>query len=105
MKYTYFFIGLSLFLGSCSNKKVRPSDYYFQEPHPDTIQETLQKDTVIQKTINYPVSNSKQTPSPHYNRSPKGSDNMRGFDPVSEDDMDDNGMSRYMENNDEEGWD
>lgn len=31
-------------------------------------------------------------------------DNMRGFDPPSEDDMDDNGMSRYMENNDEEGW-
>ena len=30
-------------------------------------------------------------------------DNMRGFDPASEDDMDDNGMSRYMENNDEEG--
>ena len=29
---------------------------------------------------------------------------MRGFDPASEDDMDDNGMSRYMENNDEEGW-
>ena len=27
-----------------------------------------------------------------------------GFDPASEDDMDDNGMSRYMENNDEEGW-
>ena len=32
-------------------------------------------------------------------------DNMRGFDPASEDDMDDNGMSRYMENNDDEGWD
>ena len=31
-------------------------------------------------------------------------DNLRGFDPASEDDMDDNGMSRYMENNDEEGW-
>ena len=30
--------------------------------------------------------------------------NMRGFDPASEDDMEDNGMSRYMENNDEEGW-
>ena len=55
---------------------------------------------------------------------------MRGFDPASEDDMDDNGMCRYMEkrlnsesramlalampsreggrvklNNDEEGWD
>ena len=31
-------------------------------------------------------------------------DNMRGFDPASEDDMDDNGMSRYMENNDDSGW-
>ena len=31
-------------------------------------------------------------------------DNMRGFDPASEDDLPDNGMSRYMENNDEEGW-
>ncbi len=31
-------------------------------------------------------------------------DNMRGFDPPSEDDMNDNGMNRYMENNDEEGW-
>ena len=32
-------------------------------------------------------------------------DNMRGFDPASEDDMHDNGMTRYMEVNDEEGWD
>ena len=31
-------------------------------------------------------------------------DNMRGFDPASEDDMEDNGMSRYVENYDEEGW-
>ena len=29
----------------------------------------------------------------------------RGFDPASEDDMEDNGMSHYMENNDDEGWD
>ena len=26
-------------------------------------------------------------------------DNMRGFDPASEDDMEDNGINRYMENN------
>lgn len=38
-------------------------------------------------------------------RTYKESDNMRGFDPASEDDMDDNGMSRYMENTDDEGWD
>ena len=35
---------------------------------------------------------------------PGNDDNMRGFDPASEDDLPDNGMSRYMENNDEEGW-
>ena len=45
-------------------------------------------------------------PPPHgKGRPPHKPDNMRGFDPASEDDMDDNGMSRYMENNDEEGWD
>lgn len=31
-------------------------------------------------------------------------DNLRGFDPASEDDLHDNGMRRYMENDDEEGW-
>ena len=47
-----------------------------------------------------------QPPPPHEKgRPPHEPDNMRGFDPASEDDMDDNGMSRYMENNDEEGWD
>lgn len=30
---------------------------------------------------------------------------MRHFDPASEDDMDDNGMSRFMDSNDDEGWD
>ena len=45
-------------------------------------------------------------PPPHEKgRPPHEPDNMRGFDPASEDDTDDNGMSRYMENNDEEGWD
>jgi hypothetical protein len=50
-----------------------------------------------------PTSSSSASSS----RSRKSSsyDNMRGFDPASEDDMDDNGMSRYMENNDDEGWD
>ena len=30
---------------------------------------------------------------------------MRGFDPASEDDMDDNGMQRYFDANDDEAWD
>ena len=45
-------------------------------------------------------------PPPHGKGRPSHKpDNMRGFDPASEDDMEDNGMSRYMENNDDEGWD
>lgn len=31
-------------------------------------------------------------------------DNMRGWDPASEDDSHDNGMSRYSQNNDKKGW-
>ena len=31
-------------------------------------------------------------------------DNMRGFDPASEDDTDDGGVARYMDNNDGKGW-
>ena len=45
-----------------------------------------------------PVNNSIKPPK-------QKTDNMRGFDPASEDDMDDNGMTRYMEVNDDEGWD
>ena len=45
------------------------------------------------------------TKSSRSSSSTRRSDNMRGFDPASENDMDDNGMSRYMENNDDEGWD
>ena len=50
--------------------------------------------------------NGPPPPPPHEKgRPPREPDNMRGFDPASEDDMDDNGMSRYMENNDDKGWD
>ena len=31
-------------------------------------------------------------------------DNMRGWEPASEDDTRDGGMSRYSENNDKNGW-
>ena len=72
--------------------------------------EELQADTVIfsvqnesPKEVESP-SSQKVSSSSSTNTSTKY-DNMRGFDPASEDDMEDNGMSRYMENNDEEGWD
>lgn len=31
-------------------------------------------------------------------------DNLRGWDPALEDDTQDNGMRRYMKNDDDEGW-
>lgn len=42
---------------------------------------------------------------PNYRPRGDESDNLRGFDPIWEDDMEDNGMTRYQENYDEEGWD
>lgn len=52
------------------------------------------------KEVSKPAKSSEPNTHPtHHN------DNMRGFDPASEDDTHDNGMSRYMENYDEEGWD
>ena len=46
-----------------------------------------------------PVSSSSSKRSSY-----KPNDNMQRFDPPSEDDMDDNGMSRYMNAYDDEDW-
>ena len=54
------------------------------------------KVTVVKPMIGCSSSGSSEVHS--------STDNMRGFDPASEDDMGDNGMRRFMENNDEEGW-
>ncbi len=50
-------------------------------------------------------SRSKSSTSRSHHNTDNINENMRGWDPASEDDTGDNGMSRYMENNDEEGWD
>ena len=66
-------------------------------PTPTQI-ESLKEEEKPSAHVSSSSSSSRSSKSTKY-------DNMRGFDPVSENDMDDNGMSRYMENNDEEGWD
>lgn len=77
----------------------------------DLIDDTVPvaKDVVPDKTTyivpSEPASTSKKRSYSSSNDDGQEYDNMRGFDPASEDDMDDNGVSRYMENNDEEGWD
>ena len=117
-------LALSLLLLSCQNKskqeysptlKEAQSEESYQQP--DTAVTPVQEETPKTKektsvpVSSSPSSSSHSSSSSSYDRSatkgrpPHEPDNMRGFDPASEDDMEDNGMSRYMENNDEEGWD
>ena len=95
---------------ACSNNKTRQAESgtnddqtSVEQSEPDTIASSVQEIVSdVKESPSTPISSSSASSS----RSHKSSsyDNMRGFDPASEGDMDDNGMSRYMENNDEEGW-
>jgi uncharacterized lipoprotein NlpE involved in copper resistance len=96
-------------LMACDNKTRQTESVVFdnqadvEQTKPDTVASSKQKEMpTVEEKQSKPISSSSASSS----RSLKSNhDNMRGFDPASEDDMDDNGMSRYMENNDEEGWD
>ena len=100
MKYLPIIIIVALFL-ACGNGKGGKNNEPYDGGHGigiDTAtihQIDMMEDSV---PVNKEVMHEKGRP-------PREPDNMRGFDPASEDDMDDNGMSRYMDNNDEEGWD
>lgn len=105
MKYVYCLLA-TLVLGfvSCSNRK-RPSEYYPRSSSSyNSYIEPIEHDSVnYETTAPKPTdSNSSSGRSKHED---KELDNMRGFDPASEDDMDDNGMQRYFDANDDEAWD
>ena len=102
-------ITIALLLLSCGNKsKQRIPSLDVKEEVGELCQEELH-DTIDNSDTEHTMGNkTKPTKTGSHTSSSKDNDcydNMRGFDPSSEDDMDDNGMSRYMENNDEEGWD
>lgn len=100
----YIILSFALVAVSCSNRKA-PEDSTLQEYHPiDTISAQTKTDTIFnEKPHEEPA---KVSSSSHRScHSDKDLDNMRGFDPASEDDMDDNGMQRYFDANDEEAWD
>jgi hypothetical protein len=101
-------LALSLLLLSCQNKskqeysptlKEAQSEESYQQPDTAVTEEVkeLQEEVKVPSTPTASSSSHSHESSSYVN--------MRGFDPASEDDMEDNGMSRYMENNDEEGWD
>ena len=75
---------------------------YQKELEDSLAKEKALHEETTKEPVAKPMSVSSSSVSSEFHRS---SDNMRGFDPASEDDMDDNGMRRFMENNDEEGWD
>ena len=102
MKNIIFVLLSSLFLVACGNSEQKQSDY--TEFIPVSKNESVRnEDTVLtEKKASESPSAAKSASSQSSNIS---HDNMRGFDPASEDDMDDNGMSRYFENNDDDGWD
>ena len=67
----------------------------------DTTSTTVQKEENKHKEIlSLPVNSPSST-----SHKSSGYDNMRGFDPASEDDMEDNRMQRYFDANDDEAWD
>jgi hypothetical protein len=97
---------LSAFLANCTGKAPEPAPSDAWEAGTEAVEEDSSFDVGLVEEQSVKVKAS--PPQSGKNSSSKGAgtyDNMRGFDPASEDDMDDNGMSRYMENDDEEGWD
>jgi hypothetical protein len=112
MKNRWLILTTIVLLMSCGNKAKSDlplSDV--EEGWGERYQKELEDSLAREKVLNdEPAKNAVVNPTSVSNSSGSSkvhssSDNMRGFDPASEDDMDDNGMSRYMENNDEEGWD
>jgi hypothetical protein len=105
-------IGVSLLVLSCDNGKGGKINEPYSGGHgigidTETVDSIAKMELQVSKEEN--IKEQKSTVSSgSYSSSSSAvddDDNMRGWDPASEDDMDDNGMSRYMENTDDEGWD
>jgi hypothetical protein len=95
---------------ACGNRVRQTESFKFddqleiEQADSDTTSASVLNDKNVVEENNQSSVYSSSSSSSHSHKS-NHYDNMRGFDPASEDDMEDNGMSRYMENNDEEGWD
>ncbi|MBQ7423062.1 MAG: hypothetical protein IJV27_13125 [Prevotella sp.] len=101
-------IGVSLYSCSNNNQEKQPktnSRKTIEKKYSDSIMNdsNYKKKEPIQRIIENSPTSAPLHSHPSTNMEAE-SDNMRGFDPISEDDMDDNGMSRFIENDDEEGW-
>ncbi len=96
------YLGLLVLLLACGNsqKSSEHTEFEYVESGSSNDVDTLSPDQEERIIDVPPPPRTPDSPPPES----MDYDNMRGFDPASEDDMPDNGMSRYMENDDEEGW-
>ena len=107
----YIIIGVTLLLLSCGNSNGGKNDVLIDGGHgigidTTTVNEIMHYEDSIRTKESAKESATSVAPSSSSSREEYHKhDNMRGFDPASEDDMDDNSMTRYMEANDEEAWD
>ena len=109
MRNLLFILTLSLSLLSCGNRIGQervPSVAHdvLVEEKPQVV-DTIKMDEACQKAEETKVPSTPASSCSSRSHKSSNYGNLRGFDPASEDDTEDNGMSRYMENNDEEGWD
>ena len=108
MRESLGILTLSLLLLSCQNKSKQeysPTLTETQSEESYQLPDTAVTEEVKERQEEVKVQSTPTASSSSHSHESSSYDNMRGFDPASEDDMEDNGMSRYMENNDEEGWD
>ena len=108
MKKIFGILSLALLLLSCQNKSKQeysPTLTETQSEESYQLPDTAVTEEVKERKEEVKVPSTPTASSSSHSHESSSYDNMRGFDPASEDDMEDNGMSRYMENNDEEGWD
>ena len=101
IRHIFAIITLMLLFLACGNKSRQAEPITYDDQPNVELSDSDTTSTTVQNKAN----RVEEIPSSPVKTSSNEYDNMRGFDPASEDDMDDNGMSRYMENNDEEGWD
>lgn len=104
----FFVFALIFVVGMISyNNRTYEHNYYPSQYEPTNTKKEIEDDTYVPDSVEI-IETDKPKPTKSSSSSRKTyrePDNMRGFDPASEDDMEDNGMSRYMEANDDEGWD
>ena len=103
LKWFYSIMICLLFMGcTSSSSKKEVIDVSYNNDYWEKLIGDTTKSKTVKKEVPKKEEKKKQIRRPQQTYSE--GDNLRGWDPAMEDDMEDMGMTRYMENNDEIGW-